>query len=112
MTESLTEFVFASPHAPLPEVCTVVFHRLASRFEQIGFDISLVTTEWFLCLFAKSFPSEVLSVPLFVELDKCVTFERFLPNKCNRRNIMLIWVLLTLAYVVVADNLTSVGCCL
>jgi hypothetical protein len=29
------------------------------RLEEIEFDVSLVTTEWFLCLFAKSLPSEV-----------------------------------------------------
>lgn len=33
--------------------------RLATRLEEIEFDVSLVTTEWFLCLFAKSLPSEV-----------------------------------------------------
>ncbi|KAH7434660.1 hypothetical protein KP509_06G029100 [Ceratopteris richardii] len=32
--------------------------RLAAHLELIGFDISLVITEWFLCLFAKSLPSE------------------------------------------------------
>ncbi|KAG0573664.1 hypothetical protein KC19_VG198400 [Ceratodon purpureus] len=32
--------------------------RLAARLEEIEFDVSLVTTEWFLCLFAKSLPSE------------------------------------------------------
>ncbi|KAL3697641.1 hypothetical protein R1sor_011717 [Riccia sorocarpa] len=34
------------------------FPRLAQHLDQIGFDSTLVTTEWFLCLFAKSFPSE------------------------------------------------------
>ncbi|XP_002979169.2 growth hormone-regulated TBC protein 1 [Selaginella moellendorffii] len=32
--------------------------RLAAHFHDIGFDVSLVTTEWFLCLFSKSLPSE------------------------------------------------------
>lgn len=32
--------------------------RLAAHLELIGFDVSLVITEWFLCLFAKSLPSE------------------------------------------------------
>jgi len=36
------------------------FWRLATHLENIEFDVSLVTTEWFLCLFAKSLPSEVL----------------------------------------------------
>ncbi|KAH9544382.1 hypothetical protein CY35_13G116300 [Sphagnum magellanicum] len=34
------------------------FPRLATHLENIEFDVSLVTTEWFLCLFAKSLPSE------------------------------------------------------
>lgn len=38
-------------------VCGV--YRLATHFDNIDFDVSLVTTEWFLCLFAKSLPSEV-----------------------------------------------------
>lgn len=38
-------------------VCGVC--RLATHFDKIDFDVSLVTTEWFLCLFAKSLPSEV-----------------------------------------------------
>ena len=33
--------------------------RLAAHFGDIDFDVSLVTTEWFLCLFAKSLPAEV-----------------------------------------------------
>lgn len=32
--------------------------RIAAHLEAIGFDVSLVTTEWFLCLFSKSLPSE------------------------------------------------------
>lgn len=32
--------------------------RLAAHLEMIGCDVSLVITEWFLCLFAKSLPSE------------------------------------------------------
>lgn len=32
--------------------------RLAAHLEMIGFDVSLVITEWFLCLFSKSLPSE------------------------------------------------------
>ena len=34
-------------------------NRLAAHLELIGFDVSVVITEWFLCLFAKSLPSEV-----------------------------------------------------
>ncbi|CAK9221019.1 unnamed protein product [Sphagnum jensenii] len=34
------------------------FPRLAAHLDKIEFDVSLVTTEWFLCLFAKSLPSE------------------------------------------------------
>ncbi|CAM6124260.1 unnamed protein product [Calypogeia fissa] len=36
------------------------FPRLAQHLDQIGFDSTLVTTEWFLCLFAKTFPSETV----------------------------------------------------
>ncbi|OIW04287.1 hypothetical protein TanjilG_00847 [Lupinus angustifolius] len=32
--------------------------RIASHLETLEFDVSLVTTEWFLCLFSKSLPSE------------------------------------------------------
>ncbi|KAL6010272.1 hypothetical protein ACLOJK_000703 [Asimina triloba] len=32
--------------------------RIAAHLEAMEFDVSLVTTEWFLCLFAKSLPSE------------------------------------------------------
>lgn len=32
--------------------------RIAAHLEEIEFDVSLVTTEWFLCLFSKSLPSE------------------------------------------------------
>ncbi|OVA06584.1 Rab-GTPase-TBC domain [Macleaya cordata] len=31
---------------------------LSAHLESIGFDVSLVATEWFLCLFSKSLPSE------------------------------------------------------
>ena len=33
--------------------------RLAQHLDDIEFEVSLVVTEWFLCLFAKSLPSEV-----------------------------------------------------
>ncbi|GMJ00658.1 hypothetical protein like AT3G07890 [Hibiscus trionum] len=32
--------------------------RIASHLEALGFNVSLVATEWFLCLFSKSLPSE------------------------------------------------------
>ncbi|KAK4276303.1 hypothetical protein QN277_019267 [Acacia crassicarpa] len=32
--------------------------RIASHLDSMGFDVSLVATEWFLCLFSKSLPSE------------------------------------------------------
>ncbi|MBA0703963.1 hypothetical protein Golax_016254, partial [Gossypium laxum] len=32
--------------------------RIAAHLEALEFDVSLVATEWFLCLFAKSLPSE------------------------------------------------------
>ncbi|XP_042500347.1 growth hormone-regulated TBC protein 1-like [Macadamia integrifolia] len=31
---------------------------IAAHLDSLGFDVSLVTTEWFLCLFSKSLPSE------------------------------------------------------
>ena len=39
---------------------TFFFCRIATRLDDMGFDVSLVATEWFLCLFSKSLPSEVL----------------------------------------------------
>lgn len=33
--------------------------RIATHLEALKFDVSLVATEWFLCLFSKSLPSEV-----------------------------------------------------
>ncbi|XP_049934844.1 uncharacterized protein LOC116256970 isoform X5 [Nymphaea colorata] len=33
--------------------------RIATHLEAMGFDVSLVATEWFLCLFSKSLPSEM-----------------------------------------------------
>lgn len=32
--------------------------RIATHLDSLEFDVSLVTTEWFLCLFSKSLPSE------------------------------------------------------
>lgn len=32
--------------------------RLATHLDEIDFDVSLIATEWFLCLFSKSLPSE------------------------------------------------------
>jgi hypothetical protein len=32
---------------------------IAAHLEAMGFDVSLVATEWFLCLFSKTLPSEV-----------------------------------------------------
>ncbi|KAK8955822.1 hypothetical protein KSP40_PGU005593 [Platanthera guangdongensis] len=32
--------------------------RIAAHLEAMGFDVSLVATEWFLCLFSKCLPSE------------------------------------------------------
>lgn len=33
--------------------------RIAAHLEALDFDVSLVCTEWFICLFSKSLPSEV-----------------------------------------------------
>lgn len=48
--------------------CYIFFCRIATHLDNMGFDVSLVATEWFLCLFSKSFPSEVSitkTIPLF-----------------------------------------------
>ncbi|KAL6952799.1 hypothetical protein U1Q18_048793 [Sarracenia purpurea var. burkii] len=44
--------------------------RIAAHLEALEFDVSLVATEWFLCLFSKSLPSEVeafLTLPLSLQ---------------------------------------------
>ncbi|KAG6502245.1 hypothetical protein ZIOFF_042134 [Zingiber officinale] len=38
-------------------------YRIAAHLEAVGFDVTIVATEWFLCLFAKSLPSEVKEIP-------------------------------------------------
>ncbi|KAA0058504.1 TBC1 domain family member 2A [Cucumis melo var. makuwa] len=48
--------------------------RIAAHLEALDFDVSLVTTEWFLCLFSKSLPSE-LSKP---EILATTTDARFM----------------------------------
>lgn len=40
-------------------------YRIAAHLEALEFDVSLVCTEWFLCLFAKSLPSEVNKLSLY-----------------------------------------------
>lgn len=42
----------------LKELLNKKLPRLSAHLDRINFDASLVTTEWFLCIFAKSFPSE------------------------------------------------------
>ena len=51
---TIADFLFDSDRSWFPNL-----NRLAAHLELIGFDVSLVITEWFLCLFAKSLPSEV-----------------------------------------------------
>lgn len=41
--------------------------RIAAHLEALEFDVSLVATEWFLCLFSKSLPSEVRNLIKFLE---------------------------------------------
>lgn len=36
--------------------------RIAAHLDTLEFDVSLVATEWFLCLFSKSLPSEVETI--------------------------------------------------
>lgn len=36
--------------------------RIAAHLDALEFDVSLVATEWFLCLFSKSLPSEVETI--------------------------------------------------
>lgn len=48
--------------------------RIAAHLEAMEFDVSLVATEWFLCVFSKSLPSEVPllpSLPPFVRVRVC-----------------------------------------
>ena len=47
--------------------------RIATHLEALEFDVSLVATEWFLCLFSKSLPSEVRTV---------LSLSLSLPNIC------------------------------
>ncbi|KAF8409660.1 hypothetical protein HHK36_005738 [Tetracentron sinense] len=42
--------------------------RIAPHLEALEFDVSLVATEWFLCLFSKSLPSEVGTILLLIFL--------------------------------------------
>ena len=72
--------------------------RIAAHLEAMGFDVSLVTTEWFLCLFSKSLPSEVrqkfkqyrcLCSPYMI----CQTYLKFFSH-----------------LLLLADNPTGVGC--
>ncbi|CAA6670825.1 unnamed protein product [Spirodela intermedia] len=42
--------------------------RISAHLDAINFDVSLVTTEWFLCLFSKSLPSEGAKVLFHVAL--------------------------------------------
>lgn len=50
--------------------------RIASHLEELEFDVSLVATEWFLCLFSKSLPSEVgqnnVDCPSLTHIPACV----------------------------------------
>ncbi|XP_021735232.1 TBC1 domain family member 2A-like [Chenopodium quinoa] len=40
------------------DLLTQKYPRIATHLEALEFDVSLVATEWFLCLFSKSLPSE------------------------------------------------------
>lgn len=40
------------------DLLTQKYPRIAAHLEALEFDVSLVATEWFLCLFSKSLPSE------------------------------------------------------
>lgn len=49
--------------------------RIATHLEALDFDVSLVATEWFLCLFSKSLPSEVrLVVTISVQIEILMLF--------------------------------------
>lgn len=46
--------------------------RISAHLEALDFDVSLVATEWFLCLFSKSLPSEVrlnLSLCMYIHTE-------------------------------------------
>lgn len=48
--------------------------RIATHLEALEFDVSLVATEWFLCLFSKSLPSEVRLVSTFSLVEILMLF--------------------------------------
>lgn len=45
--------------------------RIAMHLEAMEFDVSLVATEWFLCLFSKSLPSEVKAILCLSKIETC-----------------------------------------
>lgn len=51
-------FIYPNVHDVIAGHFVLTF-RIAAHLEAMEFDVSLVATEWFLCLFAKSVPSEV-----------------------------------------------------
>ncbi|CAH9089339.1 unnamed protein product [Cuscuta europaea] len=66
--------------------------RLSSHLKTLEFDVSLVCTEWFLCLFAKSFPSETtLRVwdVLFYEGAKVMFHVALVIFKMNEEELLL-----------------------
>lgn len=56
--------------------------------EAMEFDVSLVTTEWFLCLFSKSLPSEVrIMMPqnIYIQVVNCSRIDIFSLNQTTLR---------------------------
>ncbi|KAK8504169.1 hypothetical protein V6N13_062528 [Hibiscus sabdariffa] len=66
--------------------------RIAAHLEALGFNVSLVATEWFLCLFSKSLPSEttmrVWDV-LFYEGAKVLFYVALAIFKMNEHELLL-----------------------
>ena len=59
----------------VPSKDIFICRRLVEHLDEVGFSVSLVITEWFLCLFAKSLPSEVLP---FLNTKYCVLIDQLI----------------------------------
>ena len=82
--------------------------RIAAHLEALEFDVSLVATEWFLCVFSKSLPSEVkllyhnMHIPLGRETKSHTHTRQLLP-------VSGLFLLKKIVFTCL-DNLAGVGC--
>ncbi|KAA8524793.1 hypothetical protein F0562_011216 [Nyssa sinensis] len=98
--------------------------RISTHLEALEFDVSLVATEWFLCLFSKSLPSEVkiiliasLSLCLFLSLSLSLSLSHTHTQSficCYKEHTILLSLLvnniLSLPANLFSDNFAGVGC--